>query len=108
MSATPSRSRDTATVSDMDLTVPSQLRGDAHLALMVINGARVGAASGATMEVCNPATGEVVDTVPKADADDTRRAIEAAAAAFPEWSKTPPHKRAQILMRAAARVREEL
>jgi acyl-CoA reductase-like NAD-dependent aldehyde dehydrogenase len=75
---------------------------------MIVNGERVSAASGATMEVRNPATGEVVDTVPKADASDTRRAIDAAAGAFPEWSKTPPHKRAQVLMRAAARVREKL
>jgi acyl-CoA reductase-like NAD-dependent aldehyde dehydrogenase len=78
------------------------------LAQMIVNGERVAAASGATTEVRNPATGEVVDTVPKADASDTRRAIDAAAAAFPEWSRTPPHKRAQVLMRAAARVREQL
>jgi succinate-semialdehyde dehydrogenase/glutarate-semialdehyde dehydrogenase len=75
---------------------------------MFINGARAGAASGATTQVRNPATGEVVDTVPKADAEDTRRAIDAAAAAFPGWSKTPPTKRAQILMRAAECVREHL
>jgi acyl-CoA reductase-like NAD-dependent aldehyde dehydrogenase len=78
------------------------------MALMIINGERVGAASGATMQVRNPATGEVVDTVPKADAEDTRRAIDAAAAAFPNWSTTPGHKRAHILMRAAACVRERL
>src|ERR1700730_5093070 len=75
---------------------------------MFINGEPVDAASGATMEVHNPATGELVDNVPRADADDTRRAIEAAAAAFPAWSKTPAHKRAQILMGAAAHVREHL
>jgi succinate-semialdehyde dehydrogenase/glutarate-semialdehyde dehydrogenase len=75
---------------------------------MIINGERVGAASGATMEVRNPATGEVVDSVPKADAEDTRRAIEAAAAAFPAWSKTLPTKRSDILMRAAHRVKEHL
>ena len=78
------------------------------MAQMIVNGERVNAASSATMEVRNPATGEVVDTVPKADADDTRRAIEAAAAAFPEWSKTAGHKRAHILMQAAACVREHL
>jgi len=41
---------------------------------MIVNGERVGAASGTTMEVRNPATGEIVDTVPKADQADTRRA----------------------------------
>jgi succinate-semialdehyde dehydrogenase/glutarate-semialdehyde dehydrogenase len=75
---------------------------------MFINGEQVGAASGATMEVRNPATGAVVDTVPRADAEDTRRAIAAAEAAFPAWSKLAPHKRAHILMLAAACVRERL
>src|SRR3954469_2504435 len=75
---------------------------------MIINGERVGAASGATTEVRNPASGAVVDTVPKADAADTRRAIDAAAAAFPAWSKELPGKRAQILMKACACVREHL
>ena len=78
------------------------------MAQMIVNGEHVEAASGATMDVRNPATGEVVDTVPKADAADTRAAIEAAAAAFPGWSKQPASKRATILMQAAARVREKL
>jgi acyl-CoA reductase-like NAD-dependent aldehyde dehydrogenase len=60
------------------------------------------------MEVRNPATGELVDTVPKADAEDTRNAIEAASAALKTWSDMPTHNRAQILMRAAAKVRENL
>jgi succinate-semialdehyde dehydrogenase/glutarate-semialdehyde dehydrogenase len=75
---------------------------------MIINGQSAHAASGATMEVRNPATREVVDTVPRADAEDTRRAIGAAVAAFPGWSTHEPHKRSQVLMRAAARVREHL
>lgn len=75
---------------------------------MFINGQSVDAASGATTEVRNPASGEVVDTVPKGDADDTRRAIEAAAEAFKSWSKLSTHKRAQILMKGAANVRAHL
>jgi len=75
---------------------------------MFINGERVSAASGATTDVRNPATREVVDSVPKGDAADTRQAIDAAAAAFPGWSKTPSNKRAQILMHAVAHVREHL
>ncbi|HYY87555.1 MAG TPA: aldehyde dehydrogenase family protein [Chloroflexota bacterium] len=78
------------------------------MAYMIVNGERVNAASGARMEVRNPATGQVVDTVPKADANDTRRAIEAAAAAFPSWSRTPGDKRAHILRHAATCVREHL
>ncbi len=75
---------------------------------MIINGERVGAASGATTEVRNPADGTLVDTVPKADASDTRRAIDAAAAAFRTWSKLPPTKRSDILMSAAHCVKEHL
>jgi acyl-CoA reductase-like NAD-dependent aldehyde dehydrogenase len=78
------------------------------VAQMFINGEGVDAASGATTPVRNPATGDVIDSVPTADAADTRRAIDSAAAAFPAWSKTPAHARAHILMQAAAHVREHL
>jgi succinate-semialdehyde dehydrogenase/glutarate-semialdehyde dehydrogenase len=78
------------------------------MAKMLINGERVDAASGATTEIRNPATGEVVDTVPKGDANDTRRAIDAAASAFTSWSKLPPHKRGHLLMQASAHVRANL
>ena len=60
------------------------------MAQMIVNGKPTAAASGATMEVRNPATGELVDSVPRADAEDTRRAIEAAHAAFKTWSYTSP------------------
>src|SRR5690348_2337875 len=78
------------------------------MAKMLVNGERVDAASGATTDVRNPATGEVVDTVPKGDASDTRRAIVAAAGAFASWSKLAPHKRAHLLMQATARVRDNI
>ncbi len=78
------------------------------MALMIVNGQPAGAASGATMQVCNPATREVVDTVPRADAEDTRRAIEAAAAAFPAWAALSPHQRSHLLLAAAAKVRDHL
>jgi succinate-semialdehyde dehydrogenase/glutarate-semialdehyde dehydrogenase len=75
---------------------------------MFVNGERVAAGSGATTDIRNPATGEVVGTVPRADAADTRRAIEAAAVAFAAWSKTAPTRRAQVLMEAAAHARAHL
>src|SRR6185437_9101083 len=49
-----------------------------------------------------------VATVPKGDAQDTRRAIEAASNAFAAWSKLAPHKRGHILMQASACVRSKL
>lgn len=78
------------------------------MAQMIINGRPTDAASGATTEVRNPATGETVGTVPRADAEDTRRAIEAAAAAFPAWAGLAAPKRGQLLMRAGAHVRAHL
>lgn len=67
-----------------------------------INGAWVQAASGKTITVRNPATGEVVGQVPALSAAETRAAIEAAHAAFPAWRKLLAKERGAILMRLAA------
>lgn len=53
--------------------------------------------TGATISVTNPATGETLGSVPKMGAAETRRAIEAANAAWPEWRKKPAKTRAAIL-----------
>jgi succinate-semialdehyde dehydrogenase/glutarate-semialdehyde dehydrogenase len=71
------------------------------MATMIIEGERASAVSGDTYEVRNPATGEVVDRVPSGGPDDVDRAAQAAAKAFPGWSKLPPAKRAHILHEAA-------
>jgi succinate-semialdehyde dehydrogenase / glutarate-semialdehyde dehydrogenase len=76
------------------------------MAKMVINGETVAALSGATYEVKNPATGEVVDTVPLGAGDDARAAIDAAAAAFGEWAATAPDKRAELLQAGISKVKE--
>src|SRR5438552_11143469 len=57
--------------------------------------------SGETFEVLNPATGEVLSEVPRMGIAETRRAIEAAAEAFPRWSSLLARERAQILRRWA-------
>jgi succinate-semialdehyde dehydrogenase/glutarate-semialdehyde dehydrogenase len=67
---------------------------------MLIDGARVEADSGRTFEVRDPATGEVVGTVPEAGRAETRRAIEAAARAFPAWAELPAARRADVLVAA--------
>ncbi|WP_455372319.1 NADP-dependent succinate-semialdehyde dehydrogenase [Limibacillus halophilus] len=64
-----------------------------------IDGAWTGADGGATIEVTNPATGEVLGTVPKMGADETRRAIEAADKALPAWRAKTAKERAQIMRR---------
>jgi malonate-semialdehyde dehydrogenase (acetylating)/methylmalonate-semialdehyde dehydrogenase len=50
-------------------------------------------------EVINPATAEVVESLPLATEEETAEAVEAAAAAFPAWRQTPPPDRIQYLFR---------
>ncbi|WP_375460505.1 NADP-dependent succinate-semialdehyde dehydrogenase [uncultured Enterovirga sp.] len=64
-----------------------------------VDGAWVDAASGGTIEVDNPATGEVLGTVPKMGQAETRLAIEAAEAALPAWRAKTAKERAGILRR---------
>jgi succinate-semialdehyde dehydrogenase/glutarate-semialdehyde dehydrogenase len=52
-------------------------------------------------DVENPASGQIVGTVCWGDAELAAEAAEAAAAAFPSWSRTPARQRADILLRAA-------
>lgn len=63
----------------------------------LIGGQWVGADSGETIDVTNPATGLKLGTVPKSGAAETARAIEAANEAFAEWKKTSALHRAQLL-----------
>jgi succinate-semialdehyde dehydrogenase/glutarate-semialdehyde dehydrogenase len=78
------------------------------MALMVIGGERVEAVRENWMEVCNPATGELVDRVPRGDGADAGRAVEAASAAGCAWGGLTPRQRAEHLLHAASRVRAEL
>jgi len=80
------------TFESIDLKDPSLLKGHAFLA-----GEWQGADDGSTFEVRNPATGQVLATVPKMGSAETRRAIEAANAAWPAWRAQPAKARAAIL-----------
>jgi succinate-semialdehyde dehydrogenase/glutarate-semialdehyde dehydrogenase len=64
-----------------------------------IDGAWVAAASGATFDVTNPATGETLAQVPDMDVADTQRAIAAASAAWPTWRDHTAKERAVTLRR---------
>ena len=68
----------------------------------LIGGEWVGADSGATINVTNPATGEVIGTAPNAGAAETRRAVAAAAKAFETWGRTTAAERAEKLRKLAA------
>ena len=67
----------------------------------LIAGDWVDAVGGATFDDVDPFSGDVVARVPAGGREDARRAIDAAAAAFPEWSKAPPAVRQGIFLRAA-------
>src|SRR5919199_3478389 len=59
------------------------------------------AANGDTFDDTDPFTGEVVARVPAGSGEDARLAVEAAAAAFPSWSATPPAERQRVFLKAA-------
>jgi betaine-aldehyde dehydrogenase len=67
----------------------------------MIAGGRVAAASGATYELREPATGRSLGTVADAGAADLERAVVAATAAQPRWRDAGPDERASVLYRAA-------
>ena len=64
-----------------------------------IGGRWCDADNGATLKVNNPATDEVLGTVPMMGAVETRRAIEAARNAFADWSRKPAKERSILLRR---------
>lgn len=67
--------------------------------LCYLNGQWLAADSGATIDVTNPATGEVIGTIPRMGGDETRLAIQAANAALPAWRAMTAKERSVILRR---------
>ncbi len=76
----------------LSLNDPALFRRQAYIA-----GRWCEADSGANFRVTNPATGEVLAQVPDMGAAETRRAIEAAKAAWPEWRRKSAKERATLL-----------
>src|SRR5215213_7423449 len=68
---------------------------------LLIGGEWAGASGGATFERLDPFTGEAVTVAAAAGSEDARRACDAAAGAFAEWSSTPPGQRRVLLSKAA-------
>jgi succinate-semialdehyde dehydrogenase/glutarate-semialdehyde dehydrogenase len=73
---------------------------------LLIGGRWVGAETDERFDVTNPATGEVVGTVPNGTEADVAAAIDAAAAALEGWKSLPAIERARILRRSADVIRE--
>jgi len=76
------------------------------MAKMIIGGELADSASGQWVEVRNPATGEVVDRVPKGTVEDVHRAVAAAEKALPAWSALPTARRGEILRKAVELVHQ--
>ena len=68
---------------------------------ILIGGELGDAASGETMEVIAPASGETIAEVPRCSAEDVDRAVEAAQVAAPEWLEKTPKERSELLHRLA-------
>src|SRR5256885_6784533 len=73
---------------------------------MLIGGERVSSASGRTYEVCNPATGEVVQSVPLGTAQDVEQAVQSAEQAFGVWAETSAEDRGVALANACELIKE--
>src|SRR5258708_21138004 len=89
MSRNPLNKMTTFSLQDQDL-----FRRQAY-----IGGRWCDADSGATLDVNNPATGEILGTVPMMGANETRRAIEAAKDPFVDWRHKPAKERSILLRR---------
>ena len=79
-------------VAALNLKDPALFRQQCY-----IDGRWLDADGGKTIAVDNPATGEILGTVPNMGAAEARRAIEAANAAFPAWRAKTAKERAAVL-----------
>ena len=73
-----------------------------------INGAWVDAATGAADDVLNPATGEVIASVPASDAADVDAAVAAAKGAYQSWRTLTPRARSEALFAVADAIEADL
>ncbi len=75
--------------------------------LMYINGQFTSGHATEAIEVHNPATEEVLETVPRGTLNDATAAVSAAKAAFEGWRRTSANERAKLLHEAAAKIRAQ-
>src|SRR5688572_6537497 len=76
---------------------------------LFIGGKFIESSSGRSIEIRNPATGELLTTVPDADAGDVNRAVAAARASFEDkrWRGKDPSEKERILWRFADLIERE-
>ncbi len=87
---------------------PDNHYGRWHLMHQFINGRRCVGSSPTALDNVNPATGEVIETLDLASADDVDAAVRAARAAQRGWAETPPSARAELVYRVATYIQEHL
>ena len=90
------------------MTIARLNRTDLLIDKAYIAGEWRGAREGRTVDVENPASGEILGTIPDCDEIDTLAAIDAAASAFPAWRATTAGERSAILERWHALILENL
>jgi len=73
---------------------------------MLISGVKCDSSSKETIDVINPATGELVDTIPAATKEDAEKAIADSKEGQKEWAGIPLYRRAEILERFALLVEQ--
>ena len=73
---------------------------------MIIGGQKVGSVSGDEIAVTNPATGDIIDTVPSATMEDVARCLDYAQLGKKEWGAVPVYARASVLRKAAQAILE--
>jgi malonate-semialdehyde dehydrogenase (acetylating) / methylmalonate-semialdehyde dehydrogenase len=73
-----------------------------------INGEWVESSAREWADVVNPATAETLGKVPISDAAEVTKAIDAAAAAYPAWRRTPPEDRIQPLFKLKTLLEEHI
>ena len=84
-----------------------QAKTELRQARMLIDGAWVDSLSGATLTVENPAKRRPIAEIPRGDTADVNGAVEAAARAFPAWSKVAPRDRGRLLLHIADKMEAE-
>lgn len=73
---------------------------------MIINGKAVDSSDSKTLDVINPATGVVIDTVPSATEEDIKAAVAAAKTAQKIWAKVPVYEKVEIMKKFISLVLE--
>src|SRR5262249_30654819 len=73
-----------------------------------VNGSWRNSTAADWLDVINPATGEVIAQTPQSSAQDIASAVDAAAAAFPEWRRTPAEDRIQPLFKLKTLLEEHI